>query len=200
MVVAAKGLNSILQTYYYMASKSKEENVLELILGTSPLKEWHFEEIVREAKVTRAVANKWLRKYVEEGLLKRIKQKGSFPYFTAGLNNETYQSRKKFHAIEHLYKSGLIQQLLQLKNAKTVIIFGSLIKGDWYKDSDIDIFIFGNADDFNKKSYELKLGRNIELQVFENREEMAEVKTGLMDNVFNGYVVKGRIQDISGVA
>ena len=33
-----------------MASPSKEENVLKLILENSPLKEWHFEEIAREAK------------------------------------------------------------------------------------------------------------------------------------------------------
>ena len=53
-----------------MASPSKEENVLKLILENSPLKQWHFEQIVREAKVTKTVANKWLKKYVSEDLIK----------------------------------------------------------------------------------------------------------------------------------
>ena len=55
-----------------MASPSKEENVLKIILENSPLKEWHFEEIARDARVTKLVANKWLRKYVKEGLIEKI--------------------------------------------------------------------------------------------------------------------------------
>ena len=182
-----------------MASPSKEENVLKLILENSPLKEWHFEKIVKEAKVTKAVANKWLKRYVKEGLLKRIKEDGKFPYFTVGSNNPVYYSWKRLYSLEQLYKSGLIQHLLSLKNAKTVIIFGSVIRGDWYKDSDIDIFIFGNADDLDKNIYELKLGKNIELHIFENKKEIREVKTGLIRNIINGYLVKGQIQDIAEV-
>src|SRR3990167_3004843 len=121
-----------------MASPSKEEKVLKLILENSPLKEWHFEEVVREAKVTRAVANKWLKKYVKRGLLKRIKEKGKFPYLTAGSGNTIYFSWKRMYALEQLHQSGLIAKLLSLQNAKTIIIFGSMSKGDWYKDSDVD--------------------------------------------------------------
>lgn len=179
-----------------MASPSKEENVLKLILENSPLKEWHFEDIVIEAKVTKAVANKWLKKYVKEGVLKRIKEKGKFPYFIAGSNNPVYYSSKRFYALEQLYRSGLIQQLVALKNAKAVIIFGSFIRGDWYKDSDIDIFIFGNSSGFDKKYYEIQLQRTIELHIFKDKGEIKEVKTGLIKNIINGYIVKGQIQDI----
>ncbi len=183
-----------------MASPSKEENVLKLILENSPLKEWHFEETVREANVTKVVANKWLKKYVKEGLVKKIKEKGKFPYFTVGNKNQVYYSRKRLYALEQLYKSGLISRLLSLKGAKAVIIFGSIIRGDWYKDSDIDIFIYGNANEFDKNYYESKLGRNIELHTFEDKREIKEVKTGLIKNVINGYIIKGQIQDIAEVA
>ena len=183
-----------------MASRSKEDNVLSLVFENSPFKEWHFEEIVREAKVTKAVANKWLRRYVKEGLLKRVKQKSKFPYFTVGSDNIVYHSWKRLYALEQLYKSGLIQELLALKTAKTIIIFGSLIKGDWYKDSDIDIFVYGGVEDFDKKWYESKLRRNIELHVFENAQEIQEVKTGLIKNIINGYLVKGQVQDVAEVA
>ena len=179
-----------------MASPSKEESVLKLFLESSPLREWHFEEVVRKAKVTRAAANKWLKKYAKEGLLKRIKVKGKFPYFMAGSNNPVYYSRKRLYALEQLYNSGLISQLLSLKEAKTVIIFGSIAKGDWYKDSDIDIFIYGNAGSLDKHVYELRLKRSIELHIFENKSEISRIKTGLIQNIINGYVVKGSIQDI----
>ena len=183
-----------------MASPSKEENILKLIFENSPLREWHFEEIVEEAGVTRAVANKWLKKYLKEGLIKRTKEKGRFPYFIVGSNNPVYYSWKRIYALEQLYKSGLIQNLLSLKNVKTAIIFGSIIKGDWYKDSDIDIFIYGNIEYINKKIYELKLNRNIELHIFRNKEEIQKVKTGLIKNVINGYIITGKIQDIAEVA
>ena len=183
-----------------MASESKEENILKLILENSPLKEWHFEQLVKEAKVTRASANKWLKKYEKEGLIKRIKPKGNFPFFTVGQNNQVYYSRKRIYALEKLYKSGLVSELLSLESAKTIIIFGSMIKGDWYKDSDIDIFVYGKINKFNKHIYEQKIGKNIELHIFESRKEMAEVKTGLMKNIINGYLVKGQIQDIAEIA
>lgn len=183
-----------------MASPSKEENVLKLILENSPLREWHFEEIVKGAKVTKLVANKWLKKYVSEGLLKHIKEKGNFPYFMVGSNNPIYYSLKRIYALDQLHKSGLIPKLLSLKTAKTIILFGSIVKGDWYKDSDIDIFIFGDISDFDKNIYELKLNKNIELHIFQNKTEIKEVKTGLIKNIINGYVLKGQIQDFAEVA
>jgi len=183
-----------------MAIPSKEENVLRLLLENSPLKQWHFEEIVKKAKVTKTVANKWLKKYLKEGLLQKVKEKGKFPYFMVGSNNLIYNSKKRIYALEQLYKSGLISKLSSIKSADTVIIFGSFARGDWYKDSDIDIFVYGNIDDFDKNNYESKLKKHIELHVFENKEEIKQIKTGLINNVINGYVVKGRIQDIAEVA
>ncbi len=181
-----------------MASPSKEENILKLILGNSPLKEWHFEEIVNQSKVTRAVANKWLKKYVQEGLLKKVETKGRFPYFTVGEDNIIYYSHKRIYALDQLYASGIVSQLMSL-NVEAVIFFGSVIKGDWYMSSDIDIFILGEVSGFNKAKYELKLQRHIELHVFQDREELKKIKTGLIKNIMNGYIVKGQIQDIAKV-
>jgi predicted nucleotidyltransferase len=183
-----------------MPSVSKEENVLKCILENSPLREWHFEEIVRTAKVTRAVANKWLKKYVDKGLLNHVREKRKFPYFTVGKNNQFYHSLKRVYALNELHKCGLIPKLLSLKDAKTVIIFGSIARGDWYEDSDIDIFIFGNPTDFNRQIYEERLHRSIELHTFHTKKDIEKVKSGLIENVVNGYIVKGRIQDFADVA
>ena len=183
-----------------MASPSKEERVLSLILENSPLRHWHFKEIVRETKMTRAAVNKWLKKYQKEGLLLRIKEKGKFPYFTAGSNNPVYQSIKKGYMLTQLYHSGLIRGLISLENTKTIILFGSAIKGDWYKESDVDIFIYGSPEGFKKNKYELKLKKDIELHVFKTKNEIKRVKTGLIDNILNGYIIKGRIQDFAEVS
>ncbi len=134
-----------------MASPSKEENILKLILENSPLKEWRFDEIVKLAKVTKMVANKWLKKYVSEKLLCYVKEKGKFPYYVVGSNNPIYYSIKRIYLLDKLHSVGLISKLLSINEAKTIIIFGSVVKGDWYKDSDIDIFVFGNISNFNQK-------------------------------------------------
>ena len=182
-----------------MASPSKEKNIVKLILENSPLKEWHFKDIIREAKITRLVANKWLKKYVSEGLLKYVKEKGNFPYYTAGINNPVYYSLKRVYALEQLHKSGLIPKLLSLKTAKTIILFGSIVRGDWYRGSDVDIFFFGDISHFDKNFYERKLNKKIELHIFHNQVEIEEVKTGLVKNIVNGYILKGQIQDFAKV-
>ena len=182
-----------------MASPSKEDCVLELILENSPLREWHFDEIVREADVSRAVAAKWLGRFVKYGMLKRVKQRKRFPHFTAGRGNAVYQARKRLYALERMQKSGLLAVLTSLESARTVIIFGSMARGDWYRDSDVDVFVLGEPGAFDKSIYERRLNRNIELHVFASRQEMKRVQTGLLENVVNGYLVKGSIQDVMRV-
>jgi predicted nucleotidyltransferase len=183
-----------------MASQSKEDKILRLFFENSPMKQWHFDGIVRASGVSRAVVNKWLKKYQNEGLVKRVKEQGRFPFFTCGRNNAVYQAKKRIYALSQLYQSGLVSHLLGLRDAKTVIIFGSMARGDWYKDSDIDIFIYGNPEGMHKNVYELKLRRDIELHVFETKEEIHEMKSGLIKNVIDGYVIKGRIEDFAKVS
>jgi len=180
-----------------MAVASKEEVLLRLLLEQSPLREWHFEELRGATGMTRAALNKWLKRYLAEGFLTKKKEEGRFPVYTAGSNNTLYLVRKRLFALEQIYRSGLIQHLLNLKKAKTVIVFGSMTKGDWYKDSDLDLFIFGDDEGFDKKLYESKLGRTIEVHVFENKDELKAVTTGLLRNVMNGYLVKGDLHDLA---
>ena len=182
-----------------MATPSKEEQLLNLILENSPLKQWHFEGFVEQTDMTRAAINKWLKRYQKEGLIKRIKEKSKFSYFTSGSNNPVYQSKKRIFMLNKLYESGLINHLLSLQKAKSIIIFGSIARGDWYKGSDIDIFIFGDAKGIEKNKYEIKLHRDIELHVFDSKKEIKAVKTGLINNIINGFIIKGNIQEFAEV-
>jgi len=182
-----------------MASESKEERFLQAILGNSPLRHWHFEELLKETGMSRGALNKWLKKHTKTGLLKRAKEPGRFPYFTAGKDNPVYKAKKKQYILDKIYESGLITGLLASDSIKVAIIFGSAARGDWYKDSDIDLFIFGDAHGMKKAHYESRLGRDIEIHVFASKEEIKEVKTGLMKNVIDGYLIKGKISDFAEV-
>lgn len=175
--------------------ESKEECVLELFFE-NPTRQWHFEEILREAKITRSKADRWLKQFLRNELIKKVKQKGKMPYYLGNSEFPAYRNKKRIFALNKLYESGLLNRLYSLKKAKTVIIFGSYSRSDWYKDSDIDIFIYGNAEGFKVADYEFKLRRDIQLFVCKNHDELSKYGSGLIKNIIKGNLIKGDLDFI----
>ncbi|MFH1182237.1 MAG: nucleotidyltransferase domain-containing protein [Candidatus Woesearchaeota archaeon] len=174
---------------------SKEENVLELFFE-SPTREWHFEELLREAGIARSKAGAWLKKFVKEKLVKRVKEKGRMPYYTGNYESPPYQNRKKIFALEKLYQSGLLNHLSALQEAKAVIIFGSFSRWDWHKGSDIDLFIYGHEKGLKIAEYELKLNREIQPFICRDKKELEKLGTGLVKNIIKGILIKGDLDFI----
>ena len=172
--------------------RSKEENIIELFFE-NPTREWHFEEIVNEVKIARSKANNWLKKLIKERLIKRIKKKGKMPYYTGNYNFSEYKIRKKLFALNKLYKSGLLSHLTSLQKAKSIILFGSFSRSDWYKNSDVDIFIYGNPKGLRIANYELKLHRNIQLFICQNKKQLSKLGEGLIRNIIKGNLLKGNL-------
>ncbi|TKJ17703.1 hypothetical protein CEE44_04185 [Candidatus Woesearchaeota archaeon B3_Woes] len=177
--------------------ESKEENVIGLFFN-NPTKEWRFEEILKEAKITRSKANKWLKQFIKEELIKRIKEKGKMPYYISNYKSYSYKNKKKLFALNKMYDSGFLNHLSSLPKAKTVIIFGSFARSDWYRNSDIDIFIYGGLEDLKLAKYEMKLHRDIQVFVCHNQKELNKFGEGLIRNIIKGNIVKGDI-DFVGV-
>jgi predicted nucleotidyltransferase len=175
--------------------ESKEEKVMELFFN-NPTREWHFEELLNEAKIARSKAGSWLKKFIKTGIIKRIKDKGKMPYYISNYLSPEYKSRKRVFALNRLYESGLLSHLESLKHADTIIIFGSFSRSDWYNDSDIDIFIFGSPKGLRISDYELKLHRNIQLFICQDRKEVSGLGQGLIRNIIKGNVIKGNLDFI----
>jgi len=93
-------------------------------------------------------------------------------------------------ALEQFYESGFLNHL-QTLNAKSIIIFGSFSRSDWYKESDIDIFIFGDDNEFEQGKYETKLKRDIQLFTAKNEKDLNKIGKELLKNILKGYLVKG---------
>jgi len=172
--------------------RSKEEWVLELFFEY-PTREWHFEEVLREAKITRSKLVCWLRRLAKKGIIRRVKEKGKMPYYTAACNSSAYRNRKKLFAFGKLYESGLLNHLSSLPKAEAVILFGSFARSDWYKDSDIDIFVFGNPEGLKIAGYELKLHRDLQLFICRTKAELARFGKGFVRNVIKGNLIKGNL-------
>ena len=158
-----------------------------------PTKQWHFQQLLKEAGLSRAQTNAWLKKLLKEGLVRRIKPRGRMPYHIAKYNSADYINAKKIFALEKFHASGFLQHLSSLKHAKAVIIFGSMARGDWYKESDIDLFVYGNADELELGKYWLKLGREIQFFGCENKQELKKYSPALLKNILTGYTIKGSL-------
>jgi predicted nucleotidyltransferase len=172
--------------------RSKEKMVLELFFN-EPSKEWHFEEILRNAKIARSKADGWLKRFIRQGLVKRIKKRGEMPYYIALNDSPEYRYQKRVYAQDMMHECGLLNHLLLLEDAHAVIVFGSFSRSDWYKKSDIDIFIYGNPNNLEILPYEMKLGREIQVFICKNREDLRKYGGGLMKNVIKGDLIKGEL-------
>jgi len=170
--------------------ESKENKVLELFFN-EPTREWHFEEIIKDAKIARSKAFGWLRVFEKDKLIQRIKKQGKMPYYIANLDSNNYRNRKIIFARTLLYETGFLDHLQKLDNVNAVILFGSFVRSDWYRNSDIDLFIFGDPNYLKIAPYELKLGHDIQVFICKNSEELEKYGTGLIKNIIKGDLIKG---------
>jgi len=171
-----------------MGSPSKEENILELFYN-EPTKHWHFSQIVKSAKVSERAASHWLNKLIKMKIIKRHKPKGKMPYFIANYSNQEYLIKKKLFAQEKLYRGGLLNYLSSLGG--TIVLFGSMTRGDWHKNSDIDIFIYGNKQKLNLSKFEKALNRDIQVFSYENRNDLKRVSREMIKDILRGDIIKG---------
>ncbi len=171
---------------------NKKENILGLFFN-NPTKHWSFEEVIKSAKISRPQANNWLKKFIKEKLIKRIKMKNKMPYYIANYENPNYLNTKRLFALAMLNNSGFLKHLTNLPKAKTIILFGSINRGDWYEESDIDLFIQGSPEGLDYGFFRKKLHREIEILAYQTEKDIKRLNPVLLKNIFRGYIVKGNI-------
>lgn len=115
------------------------------------------------------------------------------PYYLANHASPDYKNLKRIFALNTLYKSGFLNHLMQLSHAKAVILFGSMARSDWHKNSDIDLFIYGDVQDLEIGKYELALNRDIQLFECPTKECLKRFPEGLIKNILKGNLIKGNI-------
>lgn len=186
-----------------MGKASKEKNILELFFN-EPTKHWHFKDIVKESGVKKSSVSIWLDKFVKEKITLHYKSKGKMPFFVANYQHVSYINKKKLYGLSLLYSSGLVKRLQKLEKAKTIVIFGSFARADWHTDSDVDVFVYGDPADMEygtrMKGLHRKHSREIQIHACKTKKEIKDIRSGLMNNVINGYFIKGRVNDIVEVA
>ena len=168
----------------------KEEGMLRLFFE-EPTKYWHFEKIIKAAQISRPQAAYWLKKFTKDKTIKKIRTKGKMPYYIGNYEHPNYRIKKRLFAMNEMANSGFLQYLMELPKTCTVIIFGSFVRADWYKESDVDLFIYGNTDNLNLGHYEKKLHREIQVFTAQTKKDLKKFGPALIQNILKGYIVKG---------
>lgn len=172
---------------------SKENQLLELFFNQP--KYWHFEELRTTIKIGKPQLARWLKLFQKEGLIQRIKEKSKMPYYVQNFNNLNFKNRKRLFAWQKLLDSSLLAHLGSFKKAKAIILFGSFARSDWTKDSDLDLFIYGDDSDFQQGKYELKLGREIQVHTAKNSKDLKKSEK-MLPYILSGIFIKGSVQDL----
>lgn len=179
----------------YMPTKmrSKEDSVLGLFFNTP--KQWHFDELAVRSGLSRDRLNYWLKSFVKQGMVKKVKMKGKMPHYVGCYDNPDFQHRKRLFALRMLTESGLLSRLSALQGVKVAVVFGSFSMADWYDHSDVDVFIYGDDSEFDRLKYGSKLHREIQVHTAKNKKDIRRMGR-MLPYIVGGDFVKGSITDL----
>jgi len=137
----------------------RRKKILEVFLK-SPFKEVHLREIARLSKVSLNNVDNSLRLFVKDNMFKR-RDVSNMTFFRPNLENESllkifeflelekkkefYDKNKKIARLLQKYTQDIVD--LSNKRIQLVILFGSVARGEWTKESDIDILVVVSGKD-----------------------------------------------------
>lgn len=167
--------------------RDKEDKLLKTLFNEN--KEWSFTELVERTGISKPQLTQHLKKLQEKGIVNKHKETGEHPRYILQ-NNETVKERKRIYAQE---KISPLSEKLAKSQAQVAIIFGSMSRWDWYEDSDIDVFVYGEG--VKLEELEETLGRTIDLHHAKDKEELRRMKH-LLPHILQGMFVKGDIEKL----
>ncbi|HIH41650.1 TPA: hypothetical protein HA239_04500, partial [Candidatus Woesearchaeota archaeon] len=153
----------------------------------NPGKEFYLRQVARLTKTPKTTASGKLKELVKQGIVIRKKDE---PYdkYVAATENMLYKVYKKHFLIEKIYSSGLIQALAESIYPKAIVLFGSVAKGEYDKESDIDLYIMANEKEVNLGKFERALNHRVNL-FFEP--DFRKLSEELRNNIINGIPLYG---------
>jgi len=144
-------------------------------------------EYSRVMGITPPTASKLLKEFGAQGLLKKREDRG-YILFRANRENPVLKDLSRIYWREKLKE--IIEYLNNNLHEPTIILFGSLIKIEAKKDSDIDLAVFTEMNrNLNFERFEKILRRKIQLFRFKSLSDINSKE--LKMNILNSYVIQG---------
>ena len=159
---------------------------LKILFFKETLRHWHFKDVIKESGLSRERVNYYLKRLQKEKFITKIKKEKKMPYYIANKTSH-FRLQKRLYGLNLL--ENLFNHITLCKGIKTAILFGSFARGDWGKNSDIDLFIYGDYSDFQLGKFEQKLQR--EIQIFSNVKKM---NSTVIPNIMKGFHITESIE------
>lgn len=171
-----------------MIQKTITQEVLEWFFE-HPTTETGLRELSRKLNASLPSTSNAIKKLELEQLV-ITKSKRPIAKIIANRNNAYFKQLKRWHNLQRLYDSGLIDALKSAHpQSEAIICFGSYSSGDDDEKSDIDIAIFSpSKKEINVRAYETKLGKNIQIIGI-----LPTTNENLKANIRNGVIMDGAL-------
>jgi len=157
----------------------KWDKILELFFEY-PRKSFTVRKISKKTKVPSSTVQRYFKKLKNKGLISN-ENKLIVSIYSKFL--------KSFSIIDKMYKIGLIDYLREKLNPSVIIVFGSIRKGEYDYESDIDLFIESSVKkEINLKNFEKKLNHKIQIFIYS---DINKLQPHLFNNVINGIKLFG---------
>lgn len=171
-----------------MIQKNKLK-IMELFFE-EPARNYYLREISRLTNIAVMTARKYLLELEKEGLV--LKDKSTlYPSYKANDDSRLFRAHKQQAIILLIQMSGLIDYLEKETLPRCIILFGSIRKGEYTKNSDIDIFIQAPKQELGLAKFERILKHKISI-LFEP--DLAKLNEELLNNLINGIVLNGNLR------
>jgi len=167
-----------------------QQKILDLFFN-NPMERFYIRQLGRDTSLNTKTIMHYLQKLTKEGLVKRIKKGKKYPYYEANRLSRLYRFKKSQYLLSKIIKSGLIEYLENKTKSRSIILFGSVQKGTYHNDSDIDLFIQAQSIRLNLSKFERKIGYKINI-LFETN--LRKLSDGLLNNIINGITVCGNLE------
>ena len=155
-----------------------------------PVKHFQIRGISRMTGIAVTSVKNYLQELEKERLVQKIKG-DIYNSYVANLDQRMFKVYKQQNMIIKIHATGLIDYLEEKLHPKTIILFGSVRKGEYTKTSDIDIFIHGKKKTINLNLFEKSLKHTINLFFEEYLNNLSEE---LFNNIINGIKLSGYLK------
>ncbi len=163
-----------------MVQKNQKWDKIYWLLFEDSSKSFTIREISKKTGIPTSSVQRYLKSLRKEGLILEDNRP---------IINRYFKFKKCFFLINKMFQIGLIDHLEEKFNASAIIIFGSVRKGEYEKNSDIDLFIESTKEiKLDLSDFEKKLDHNIQLFI---ERDIKNLPPKLFNNVVNGIKLSG---------
>lgn len=163
--------------------------IMELFFE-EPARSFQLREISRLTKMAPTSVRHYLKELSAEKLIGKH-TKTIYPSYSANETNRLFKIYKQQTIILKLYLSGLIDYLEEQLHPASIILFGSVRKGEYTKKSDIDLFIQAEPKELDLNRYRKQLKHRINIFY---EEDISKISKELLNNIINGIKLSGYLK------